>query len=220
MRQVTAAWESAGIIEHEKKRVDGAPSGEVQGAMFEGKGFGVGLSREKRLHLAEAGMFLMRCRRVHVQSIARWTGKAGFCHYSRPAMRCLLSDVYTWIDTHRHANKFRANLWPSVRREMGHVCLLLAFAQTDLSLPFCPRLEASDASPGGHGRAYTFVDRKLIGEMARLCAGKGVHTSLNLEFWPEPRRGRQVPFATNQFRRVCVQVDGDLKARRLPAYQS
>ena len=51
-----------------------------------------------------------------------------------------------------------------------------------MSLPFCPRLEASDASPGGHGRAYTYVDRGLIGEMARLCAGKGVHTSLDLEF--------------------------------------
>ena len=157
MRPVTTAWETAGIIEHEKKRVDGDPVGEIQGAMFEGRELWVGLSREKRLALAEAGRFLMRCRRVHVRSVARWTGKAGFFHYFRPALRCLFSDIYTWVDLHRRADKHRAVLWPSVRREIGQACMLLAFAQTDLSLPFCPRLEASDASPGGHGRAYTYV---------------------------------------------------------------
>ena len=144
------------------------PAGEIQGAIFEVRELWVGLSREKRLLLAESGRFLMRCHRVYIRSVARWVGKAGISHNFRPAMRCLLMDIYTWIDKHRRAGKHRGTLWPSVRREIGHACLLLAFAQTDLSLSFCPRLESSGASPGGHGRAYTYVDCKLVGEVARL----------------------------------------------------
>ena len=47
MRAVPIAWDTAGIVEHEKKRVDGAPVGEIQGAMFEGRELWVGLSREE-----------------------------------------------------------------------------------------------------------------------------------------------------------------------------
>ena len=182
LREVAGAWEKTGIVEHEKKRVEGAVCAEVQGAMVHGKELWIGLSRDKRLRLAEAGWFLMRSRRPPTRSVARWCGKTGYAQFFKPALRCLINDTFTWIDQHRRQDRHRGRLWASVRREIGHASMLLPFAEINLSAPFCPRLEASDASPGGHGRAYTFVDRGLIGEMARLCAGKGVYTSLDLEY--------------------------------------
>ena len=110
MRRVGAAWEGAGIVEHVKKRVDGARSAEIQGAMLDGDELWVGLSREKRMRLQEAGRFLMRTRRVHVKSVARWVGKAGYAQFFRPALRCLLQETYKWIDQNRRRGKHRGAL--------------------------------------------------------------------------------------------------------------
>lgn len=57
---------------------------------------------------------------------------------------------------------------------------MLPLLFVDLSAPWQTRVEASDAAPGGHGRAYTQWAEGHVLQACRLSVGKGVHTSLHL----------------------------------------
>ena len=140
-----------------------------------------GLVREKRLRLIEAALFLLRAHRPQVKPVARWVGKVSYAQFFRTCTRCTITELFSWVDSHRRGSRGRGRWTRGCRREMLESCLLLPYTQLDLAAPYCPRLEASDASPGGHGRAYTFVEPSVIGEICQLSAGKGVYTSLSLE---------------------------------------
>ena len=68
-----------------------------------------------------------------------------------------------------------------VREEILLALLFMPCYVIDLVADYSTRLEMSDASPGGHGRAYTTVDESTMSELCRLSEGKGVYTSLSLE---------------------------------------
>eukprot|EP00972_Heterocapsa_arctica_P096295 14207099-Heterocapsa_arctica.AAC.1 len=57
----------------------------------------------------------------------------------------------------------------------------MPFAQVDLDAEWCNRLEMSDASPGGHGRAWACFPTDLISHVARHADSKAPYTCLNLE---------------------------------------
>eukprot|EP00974_Lingulodinium_polyedra_P066745 6460482-Lingulodinium_polyedra.AAC.1 len=53
--------------------------------------------------------------------------------------------------------------------------------QTDLGAPWNSRVESSDASPGGHGRAWTQLPLGIVARLGQLSATKGVYTTLEPE---------------------------------------
>ena len=181
MEEITTQWAKAGIVEHLGKRVQDARRTEVQGAMIDGDELWCGLSREKRARLVEAGLYLLRCSRPQIKPVARWTGKMSYAQFFRSCTRCTVSELFGWVDAHRRGQRGRGRWTRGSRREVLESCLLLPFTQLDLASPYCTRLESSDASPGGHGRAYTYVEPSVVAEICQLTAGKGVYTSLSLE---------------------------------------
>eukprot|EP00974_Lingulodinium_polyedra_P094971 9204916-Lingulodinium_polyedra.AAC.1 len=60
----------------------------------------------------------------------------------------------------RETNRASGQLSPVVRAELYAALVLLPFYQIDLRSAFHPRVECSDAAPGGHGRAWTTMDER------------------------------------------------------------
>eukprot|EP00971_Amphidinium_carterae_P241465 4794471-Amphidinium_carterae.1 len=56
---------------------------------------------------------------------------------------------------------------------------LLPFCQRFLDTPWCTRVECTDASLGGHGRAYTTISESTASEIARQSDCPGCYTSLS-----------------------------------------
>ena len=181
MQDMADGWKEDGVVEHEKKAVNGVHKEEVQGVMIDGSHGWLGVSREKRAQLFQAGMYLLAQRRPLVGEVDRWLGKLSFALSFRPCARSILQDIYTWLAQHRGICK-RAKLWPSVRSEMLVSLLFIPFMQSNLRSTWCSRVEASDAAPGGHGRAWTQMSETLVAEAARLCSHKGVYTNLESDF--------------------------------------
>ncbi|CAE8581762.1 unnamed protein product, partial [Polarella glacialis] len=181
MQRVSSEWHAVGVEDHVKKTVNGVPAEEVQGAMIDGIEHWVGVSRVKRFKYIEAGLYLLSQPCPLVAAVDRWVGKGGFAQSFKTCCRSTYADIYTWLNTYRGKRR-RARLWPSVQAEMIASMLEIPFMQTNLSAQWCTRVEASDASPGGHGRAWTQMRAPMVAEACRLCEGKGVYTSLNSEF--------------------------------------
>ena len=177
LRKMAMAWERDGVQEHMKKAVQGKLREEVQGAMVDGVEGWVGMSKQKRLQLLESGLYILSQPRPLVGIVDRWVGKLSYARSFRVCARSVLQDIYSWLSKHRNVSR-RAWLWPSVKSEILMSIVLLPFLQADLRGPWCSRVEASDAAPGGHGRAWTQMDGDRVAEAARLCSHKGVYTTL------------------------------------------
>ena len=182
-------WRKLGLQENDSKRVCGAPVAEVQGAVVHGNELWLGVSREKRALLMESGLWLVAQRRPLVKSIERWVGKLAFCQQFRVCTRATLDSTYMWMDHNRRAKRRRAVLWPAVRAEMLLAMLEVPAMYADLRSTWCPRVEASDASPGGHGRAWAWFDTEKVSFIGRACEGKGVYTNLEMPYGLEAPEG-------------------------------
>ena len=90
--------------------------------------------------------------------------------------------IYTWMDRYRRAGVRRARLWPAVTNEMFLAMLEVMTMEIDMKAQWSPRVESSDASPGGHGRAWTMMAVDKVSEIGRIVAEKGCDTNFNLEY--------------------------------------
>ena len=136
-------------------------------------------SRPKRLKIIESGLWLVSEHRVMIE---RWVGKLSFAQSFRVCTRSGLESIYTWMDRYRRAGVRRARLWPAVVNEMLLAMLEEMTMEIDMKAQWCPRVESSDASPGGHGRAWTMVAIDTDSEISRIVAEKGCYINLNLEY--------------------------------------
>ena len=177
---LASQWNKAGLEENMEKQVVSATTGEVQGAYLHGKEGWLGVSRTKRMLLLESGLAIVGTRAPAVKVVERWVGKLAFAQQFRPATRANLESTYYWLDRFRRAGRKRATLWKSVASEMLVACLEIATMRSNLRSEWCSRVEASDASPGGHGRAYTHMDIEKVSLIGRMAEGKGCYTNLSL----------------------------------------
>ena len=58
--------------------------------------------------------------------------------------------------------------------------VLVPFLQFSLKAPWASRLECSDAAPGGHGRAWTWMPQMTIRKAAQAAETKGFATYLQM----------------------------------------
>ncbi|CAK8996992.1 unnamed protein product, partial [Durusdinium trenchii] len=122
--------------------------------------------------------------RLHAQHLwglvlAQAETKAAFCG---PTWLSRAEQVYGWLDDLR-GRKVRVTTLPDVIWcELMTAALLLPYAQFNLSAPFSQRVECSDASMSGIGRAWATMPSDLVQRMAQLCDHPGTYTNLNLPF--------------------------------------
>ena len=118
--------------------------------------------------------------RPRVASVDRLVGKLAFALSLRPETRCLLQETYRWLRVYRERARRQA-LWPVVWWELFSSAVMLPFCQFNLSDEWNPHVEASGASPGGHGRAWTVLDPLMVQDLCRLSDHNGAYANLGLE---------------------------------------
>ena len=184
LKSAEAAWVCRGVKPNVKKTVDGALGEEIQGFYVHPHGHWVGLSHEKRRHLFQGSIHVLLQRRIPFGVAERLIGKHGFVHSARPCMRSIFEQTYVWLTEQRMMRRGHGRelveLPGEVWLELMISTLLLPFAQFNLSAEWSPRVEASDASMTGLGRAIGILPRHVVQTIARFCDHPNVYTNLKL----------------------------------------
>ena len=74
----------------------------------------------------------------------------------------------------------RHALWPGTWLEVLLSTILMPSAQFSLDTPWAPRVQCTDASLSGHGRAWAIMPTHVVQDLARLSDTHGCYTNLNL----------------------------------------
>ena len=176
------AWVERGVHPNRKKTVDGGQGQEVQGYYVDPVEHWIGVSRRKRQHLFQATFFILQQHLVQRADIERLVGKFGFSHSCRPVMRSVFEEVYMWLDHLRDQRVKRTRLPDNIWMELFTAAMLLPYCQFDLSADFSQRVECTDSSMTGIGRAWASMPADLVQLMAQLSDHPGVYTNLQLPY--------------------------------------
>ena len=180
MDAAESAWIARGVEPNAKKSVDASLGEEVQGYFVHPYGHWVGVSLEKRRHLFQATFHVLRQRRVPLAVVERLVGKYGFVHSARAPLRSIFEMTYTWLQQMRAEGQRMVQLSRSVWLELAVAALLLPFASFNLSSDWCHRIECTDASMSGIGRAWGVAPRHVVQTIARYADCGKVYTNLSL----------------------------------------
>lgn len=173
-------WCIRGVEPNSKKTIDAMEDQEIQGYHVDSRNHWVGVSLTKRRHLFQATMSLLLKRVVVVAVIDRIIGKHSFVHSCRPCLRSIFEKTYVWIATVRDRRRELVELPEDVWCELLCSTLLLPYAQFDLSSPWSRRIECSDASMTGLGRAFGVIPESVAQCIGRYCNHDSVYTNLKL----------------------------------------
>ena len=173
------AWVERGVHPNRKKTIDGGEGQEVQGYYVDPVKHWVGVSYTKRQHLFQATFHILQQYWVQRADIEGLVGKFGFSHSCRSIMRSVFEEVYLWLDQLRSQRVKRARLPDNIWRELFPAAILLPYCQFDLSANFSQRVECSDSSMTGTGRAWASMPADLVQLMAQLSDHPGVYTNLS-----------------------------------------
>ena len=181
MKAADQAWRKFGVPVHEGKNVDGKENAEFQGTVLESRSHWLGTSRQRRIMLVASTLRVLAQWGADLTTVERLVGQHGFMHSFRPPLRSIFQDVYVWMEELRSRPRGqgrRSMLSCGAWSELLFSAILAPVAQVSLDSPFCSRLELSDASPGGHGRAWSVFSEGLIEELCRFADARRVYTSL------------------------------------------
>ena len=180
MDATESSWVRHGVEPNAKKSVDSALGEEVQGYYVDPYGHWVGVSLEKRRHLFQATIHVLRARRVPVGVIDRLVGKHGFVHSARPCLRSIFEHTYGWLTSVRGRRRDLVSIPNVVWVELAMSCLLLPFCSFNLSAPWSTRIECTDSSMTGLGRAWGIAPKHVVQLLARYSDHGQVYTNLKL----------------------------------------
>ena len=175
------AWDAAGVSSHPSKAVDYAKDIEVQGAVVSHVNPSMRLSALKESLLFRGTLRAAACYRPARRCIERLLGKHGHAHCFRPPLRSLGGHVHRWVHDARVRDDTRLFNNHDCLLELVMHALFLPHAVMSFRAPWCPRAEASDASPGGHGRAYTTLPVDEVRTWATVAAHRGDYTNLLMD---------------------------------------
>ena len=173
-------WCIRGVEPNAKKSVNGAEGEEIQGFYVHPYDHWVGVSLVKRRHLFQATVVTLLRRTVVVAVVDRLIGKHSFVHAGRPCLRSIFEKTYIWITSVRDRPRALVELPDDVWIELLTSAMLLIFAQFDLSSSWSTRLECTDASMSGLGRAFGVVPEVVVRTLARFTDHQGIYTNLAL----------------------------------------
>ena len=115
-----------------------------------------------------------------VAVVDRLIGKHGFMHSARPCLRSIFQAAYPWIASVRHHRHGKVVIPDDVWVELCVSALLIGFAQFSLSSPWSQRIECTDASMTGLGRAFGVIPTHVAQALARYSDHPSVYTNLKL----------------------------------------
>ena len=176
--KVDRRWGRIGVKTHPGKAINTKEYEEVPGAMVDSDAPAMSLSAEKEAFLLRGTLRLATAFRPARVSVERTLGKHGHAHSFRPALRSICGEVYPWVRDAWENGQARVDMNYDCMIEIVLLALMLPFARMDFMLPWCPRVEASGASPGGHGRAYMHADIDTVQSWATLAAHRGDYITL------------------------------------------
>ncbi|CAK9026865.1 Uncharacterized protein SCF082_LOCUS17697 [Durusdinium trenchii] len=153
-------WCLRGVEPNSKKTVNQALGEEVQGYYIHPSAHWVGLSMEKRRYLFQATFMALMRPKVVVGVADRLIGKHSFLRAGRRR------ELVSWPD----------EVWI----ELCISTLLIPFAHFDMSSDWSKRVECTDASMTGLGRAYGIAPTAVVQAMARFSDHSKVYTNLTL----------------------------------------
>ena len=177
MTKAERAWDRLGVPVHHGKSVDGG-SGEFQGTEVHPTEHWLGTTRRRRLDLFAATLALLGQQLVYRKDVERLVGKHGFCQSYRPCLRSTFSQVYVWLERLPLQGRKPVAWCPSAWHEVLMSAILLPFAEQDLDAGWCPRVECTDAAPGGHGRAWATLPLDSVQHIARWADHRAPYTTL------------------------------------------
>ena len=180
LSQAEAAWCARGVEPNVKKSVDGLADQEVQGYFIHSRDHWVGVSLDKRRCLFQASMQVLLKKYVIVGVVGRLIGKHSFMHSCRPSLRSIFDCTYRWIQGLRERRRDRVQIPNDVWQEICVSTILIPFAQFDLSASWSHRIECSDASMTGLGRAFGIIPPLVAQWLARYSSHLAVYTNLKL----------------------------------------
>jgi hypothetical protein len=180
LSQAEAAWCARGVEPNVKKSVDGLADQEVQGYFIHSRDHWVGVSLDKRRCLFQASMQVLLKKYVIVGVVDRLIGKHSFMHSCRPSLRSIFDCTYRWIQGLRERRRDRVQIPNDVWQEICVSTILIPFAQFDLSASWSHRIECSDASMTGLGRAFGIIPPLVAQWLARYSSHHAVYTNLKL----------------------------------------
>ena len=86
-----------------------------------------------------------------------------------------------WLQ-HIRAGQHHRVPWPTdVWQEVRMATILPSATQMDLGAPFCERVEITDASLTGLGRAWARLPEDVVVDICRLSDNRGVYTVLSFD---------------------------------------
>ena len=180
LNRAEAAWVARGVEPNAKKSIDAAAGEEIQGYFVHLQLHWVGVSMEKRRYLFQGTIQVLMQRTVSLAVVERLVGKYGFAHSARPCLRSIFHDVYQWVTSMRSIRKARVPLPPTVWMELCMAALTLPYCSFNVSAPWSTRLECTDASMTGLGRAWGVVPTHVVQAIARYSDHGKVYTNLSL----------------------------------------
>ena len=170
--RVGVAWADTGVDLNDKKTVNAEPGTEIQGYYVHPTGKWVGVSLPKRRIMLEGTLWLMTQSSPLVAEVDRLVGKHSFAHSARAPLRSTFEYVYPWLVRLRASRAKRAYSWPPwCWHEIALSAALLPLAQFSVDGDWVTRVECTDSSMSGLGRAWGHWPRETICEIARLTEG-------------------------------------------------
>ena len=190
LHQVDDEWAKIGVKTHPSKSVGQGIDCEVQGGRVHTLTHRVGLSKEKCADLMIGVWWLLTQWKPARRGIERVVGKLGHCHAFRPSLHGSFGTIYRWLHGLREGRIGRSALPAVCWWELMEASLLAPLAQMELSAPWAPTVQCTDAAPGGHGLAYAQALVREIQRWVRYCSFRGDYTTLKEdgELYPGPDR--------------------------------
>ena len=149
------AWAEINVTSHPGKKLDAVPNQEMLGLQVGPDDHVLSLTPAKEWELMQMVLLVASRREYAIASLGRVVGKCNFAHALRPAMRSIFWMSYRVLAGARDLERRRVGASMEVILELVSAALLLPLCRMSLQMPWCNRVVAHDAAPGGHGLAYT-----------------------------------------------------------------
>ena len=166
-------WEKVGVASHPGKARDKRFGEEVQGAFLHPRDHTFGLAPQRSLDLMCSLLLGAVSFAPGLAFMEKAVGRAGHAHCFRTCQRSVYSAVHVWLLRGRENKARRLVMNVEVCEELLVSAILLPLSYMCFQQPWCPTVWASDASPGGHGMAYTVLSPDTAQSWARVAAHKG-----------------------------------------------
>jgi hypothetical protein len=172
-RRLELGWNDIGVLSHPKKALNAAANCEMLGFQVGAISHEISLTPAKEFDLVQALLRMAVSFGYSICTLQRVVGKSNFVHSLRPSMRSIFWSSYRLFTAAKEAGVKRVGAARDIMLELLCAALLMPLSRLSLQAPWCDRVVAHDAAPGGHGLAYTTLNNLDTRLWARWACHRG-----------------------------------------------